>query len=321
MFRLPRFLFGLITCLTIFSPFIAQGITQQELNEVLKKEQGNKLSSRCDLSCETDPDRILTDFWEWCTGGDRAILGDAEVYAQKRADACKKQPAKKSEPKKQPAQKQNKQSNNDGIIVKGLYEQPSNVCKKVCGEASKCELHSFSGNSNTIYCPGKGNAWVDNNGNDYETGKPVKFGSTKPKSEPAPKKAETPAKKAEPSEQDKCKDSGGLWEDKKCKHEGDPCTKVYGSGVGTYVKVGNDWKCKLTECKGAGYDIDASDNGYSCTIVGSKKEKKPENPKSEPAGEEAQNSSENNAQIEQIKSEAQQILDAYNKRKEELKSK
>lgn len=44
--------------------------------------------------------------------------------------------------------------------------------------------------------------------------------------------------------------------------------------------------------------------------------------KSEPAPKkqekEAQNSSENNAQIEQVKSGAQKIIDAYNKRKEEL---
>lgn len=88
-----------------------------------------------------------------------------------------------------------------------------------------------------------------------------------------------------PDAKTQCKNAGNLWEDGKCKKTGDPCTKVYGNGVGTYVKVGNEWKCKLTECKGAGYGIDKSDNGYSCTIIGSKKEeqKKEESKKKQPS--------------------------------------
>ena len=308
----------------------------------------------------------------------------------------------------------------DGIIVKGLYEQPDIVCKKVCGEASKCKLHSFTGDSNTIYCSGKGTAWVDNNGNDYETGKPVKFNSksepAKPKkdqekkpepaSKAALKKAENPEKKPEKEVVAKQKTTDiktinspnkvsrkrgetearaeavkatGLSEPFQCRSVNDdkPNYLCAGSDTGTNIKIvfagwSEEKSAPKQPAKSANpdeykyeddnsfkdfttFELDAlkragnRHSGFMCEKTSStmvvctneknrtkyivtfakiyeskadfeaaEKANSAENPKNEPAGKEEPQSDENNELIEQIKSEAQQILDAYNKRKEEL---
>ena len=67
------------------------------------------------------------------------------------------------------------------------------------------------------------------------------------------------------------KDGNALYEGGVCKKENAPCTTVYGGGHGTYKRTSKGMQCKLDGCKDAGYDVDKTDGGYSCTIVKSKK--------------------------------------------------
>ena len=96
---------------------------------------------------------------------------------------------------------------------------------------------------------------------------------TETKKEEKPAEPQKAAGVQKASDKQACKELEpfAIWADGECKYEGDECTTVYGKGIGVYEKTDDGLKCKITECRLSGYDVDVSDGGYSCTILASKK--------------------------------------------------
>ena len=336
--RLPRFLFGSITCIIANNFAFADVMCHKDWtfgdienqNQLIQKVKDDPNSATNTYRYPSDANVNVGNNYFECKKGQSynecspAIYNyhaDNEAmanYCDKKITKQKSEPASKAAPKKAetPQKKPEKEvvAKQKTTDIKTI-NSPNKVSRKRGETEARAEAVKATGLSEPFQCRS-----VNDDKPNYlcagsDTGTNIKIvfaGWSEEKS--APKQ---PAKSANPDEykyeddnsfkdfttfeQDALKRAGN-------RHSGFMCEKTSSTMVVcTNEKNRTKYMVPFAKIYESKADFEAAEKANSA-----------ENPKNEPAGKEEPQSDENNELIEQIKSEAQQILDAYNKRKEEL---